>query len=86
MNFMEKIWAYRIVPKSRNEKKNLSGIAPFRAKGKERKAPIQITFWHGWQNSFWVQIKDCNASIIVDSGVIEELAEEIKKIKKGDAK
>jgi hypothetical protein len=80
MNFRERVWKYRIIEKNRREKKNLNGIVPFRAKGK--KAPIEITNWHGWKTSLWVSIRHYpNQQIVLDSGIIEELAAAIRRIK-----
>ena len=82
MKFREKVWKYRIVQKKRQEKKNMNGISPFKAKGKT--APIEITNWNSWKSSYWVCLRDYkDQMIILDSGVIEELASAIKRIKQG---
>ena len=80
VEFMEKTWIYRIVPCSRKEKKNLDRLVPFRAKRKS--APIIITNWQNWEHSLYVKINVHGRFVILDSGVIEELAAEIKRIKR----
>jgi len=68
-------------------KENMEGIARFRAKGKT--APIEITNWADWEHSYWVRlnIRHPNArALIVDSGVIEELADAIRRIRRGKEK
>ncbi len=43
---------------------------------------IEVSTWVGHKTSLWVKIHKFDKDMILDSGVIETLAEEIKKIKK----
>ena len=72
---------YRIVSRLRREKKNLDGITPLlRDMGTSN--TVEIHNWINWDNSLWVKITTYGDSVIIDSGVIEELAKEIVSIKR----
>lgn len=74
---------YRIVSfKRRNNKKGyLEGIEYARKKLKG--CGIVISNWIGWDTSFWVKITGLTGQVIIlDSGVIEQLSDEIKRLKK----
>jgi len=43
---------------------------------------IEVSRWQNWDKSFWVKIQRFNSYVIVDSGVIEQLADEIRRLKK----
>lgn len=76
----EIIKKYRIVDTKRSEKKNLEGIVELKPRGRtDRK--VTIRNWGNWNNSFWIKFDDYGDKIIVDSGVIEELYNEIQKLK-----
>ena len=72
---------YRIIDCKKRNKQSLSTITPL-LKDTGRSNTIEISKWHNWDTSFWIKIIAYENSIIVDSGVIEKIAEEIKKIKK----
>ncbi len=73
---------YRIISKKRNEKKSLEGIVKAKRKLRKEQSGVSISDWNTWENSFWVKIQTYSNSVIIDSGVIEELAKEIKRLKK----
>ena len=76
-----KDYKYLIVDRTRKNKNNLEGITTLKKDSKAVNRKIIVSKWWNWDTSLWIYIKDKDNSIILDSGVIEELAEEIKKIK-----
>lgn len=76
---------YRIVDK-RKETDNLEGIVEFKRPGiaKYCYKKIEVANWNAMPKlkSFWVSFYVGKHQIVVDSGVIEELADEIKKLKR----
>ena len=72
---------FRIIDKKKREKKNLEGIDPL-LRNRGQSNIIEIKNWRNWKYSFWVKITKYGGSVIVDSGVIEELAEKIRQLRK----
>lgn len=80
---MEEYKEYRIVSfKRKNKEGYLEGIEYAKRKMRKDERSILISKWNGWDKSFWIKIKGHSSQVILDSGVIEQLAEEIKRIKK----
>lgn len=73
---------YRIIDRKRKEKRNLEGISEMKPDGMQPIKKVVIKNWNNWDHSFWVNIIEGEDSIVFDSGVIEELYEEIQKLKK----
>ena len=73
---------YRIVAKKRREHKSLDGIKITKDLGDGQTTRIGLVRWNNWNTSFRVTIEDNGKQIYLDSGVIEELAEEIRRLKK----
>ena len=79
---------YRVVDKKRREqyaKGKLQGIEKH-INGKIGELLITVCHWNDWHGSLWVRIQKRDSSsneISLDSGVIEELAEELNRIKQG---
>ena len=73
---------YKFINNKRMSKRNLEGIQLAKRRPIDY---VQIANWVNWDSSFWIKIKRCDRSIVVDSGIIEGIAKEIKKLK-GDKK
>lgn len=72
---------YLIVSRRKKNGKSLEGIRRTNSGG-EKGDRIFIHNWVNWEHSFWVKIRRHGRYVIVDSGLIEELAREIKEIKR----
>ena len=74
--------SFRVVEKIRKEKKNLEGIERVIRKEPDRfhntAHRIYIDKWNNWETSLWIGFKEGDDEIVVDSGVIQELAKEIE--------
>jgi hypothetical protein len=79
---MAELAQYKIVNRPRKDRKNIEGIENRHQKGRPSKNTIDIEEWTDWDSSFWVRIERSGDYVIVDSGVIEELAEKIKYLRK----
>lgn len=73
---------YLIYDKPRREGKGLEGIRPKKSKGHHVSRYIVVAKWNEWHSSEWVKFVCLKQEIIVDSGVIKELAKELEQIEK----
>jgi len=73
---------YRIIDfknksNTRNKKGYLSGIQDTTKKSNNY---IEVRNWINWDKSLWVKINCDNSSIVLDSGTIIQLADELKRL------
>lgn len=75
-------FTFRIVNKSRTERKYLEGIIPKTTRaGKPLVRYIEVADWNEWKTSKWIHLVDGDQQIILDSGVIMELADFLSNMK-----
>ena len=72
---------YKIVDKSKKEKKGLEGIVEKKSMQEKPYRYIEISKWNNWHSSFWIKFVSGKDKIIVDSGVILELARLLPTLK-----
>lgn len=72
-----KIIRFKDKSRATNRKGYLEGIQDTNRKSNNY---IEVRNWINWKKSFWVKINSDNSSVVLDSGVIMQLAEELKRL------